>query len=204
MAVVGQPKTTSQYIQVTGRVGRKWWERPGLVVTIYGASKPRDRSHFEKFRSYHERLYAQVEPTSVTPFSPPALDRGLHAVMAGYVRQLGTASEAASPNPVPSEALRSLRAILSNRVQVVDQSEHDEMLHLFDKRVAEWQRWERVRWGDPYSANTTLPLLRVAGSYCSPELERLSWPTPQSMRNVDAECQVEITTLYIEQDEQNA
>src|SRR6202007_2382560 len=89
MTVVGQPKTTSQYIQVTGRVGRRWWERPGLIVTIYGASKPRDRSHFEKFRSYHERLYAQVEPTSVTPYSPPALDRGLHAVMAAYTRQTG-------------------------------------------------------------------------------------------------------------------
>ncbi len=61
---------------MTGRVGRRTQERPGLIVTIYGASKPRDRSHFEKFRSHHERLYAQVEFTSVTPFSP-ALDRAL-------------------------------------------------------------------------------------------------------------------------------
>ena len=69
---------------------------PGLVATIYSASKPRDRSHFEKFRTYHERLYAQVEPTSVTPFSPPVLDRALHAVLVAYVRQLGDAGRRAA------------------------------------------------------------------------------------------------------------
>jgi ATP-dependent helicase YprA (DUF1998 family) len=56
MAVVGQPKSTSQYIQVTGRVGRRWEERPGLIATIYSPTKPRDRSHYQKFQSYHERL----------------------------------------------------------------------------------------------------------------------------------------------------
>lgn len=96
MTVVGQPKTTSQYIQVTGRVGRNWKERPGLVVTLYSSSKPRDRSHFEKFVSYHQKLYSQVEPTSVTPFSEPVLKRALHAVLIAYIRQLGSESVSSS------------------------------------------------------------------------------------------------------------
>ena len=122
MAVVGQPKTTSQYIQVTGRVGRKR-DRPGLVVTIYAASKPRDRSHFEKFRSYHERLYAQVEPTSVTPFSRPALDRAVHAVVASYVRQLGDSDQAESPYPFPEALIAAASEILEQRASSVDPEE---------------------------------------------------------------------------------
>jgi len=119
MAVVGQPKTTSQYIQVTGRAGRKS-DRPGLVVTIYAASKPRDRSHFEKFRSYHERLYAQVEPTSVTPFSRPALDRAAHSVIASYIRQLGNSDEAESPYPFPATLVATVTRILEDRASFVD------------------------------------------------------------------------------------
>src|SRR5262245_24567395 len=35
MGVIGQPKTTATYIQITGRVGRRWWERPGLILVLY-------------------------------------------------------------------------------------------------------------------------------------------------------------------------
>ncbi|HAJ58090.1 MAG TPA: helicase [Cyanobacteria bacterium UBA8543] len=197
MAVVGQPKTTSQYIQVTGRVGRRWWERPGLVVTLYSPTRPRDRSHFEKFRSYHERLYAQVEPTSVTPFSPPVLDRALHAIMGAYVRQTGDGQIAKSPDPYPDNLIEQLREILIPRIEAIDPDEVENFQQVFDKRASEWQRWQRTRWQKTSQTVDDIPLLRVAGDYASPESQRLSWATPTSMRNVDAECQAEITQLYL-------
>jgi hypothetical protein len=196
LSVVGQPKTTAQYIQVTGRVGRRWWERPGLVTTIYSASKPRDRSHFEKFRSYHERLYASVEPTSVTPFAPAVLDRALHAVIATYVRQLGNEAAAERPYPVPEALVAEVGSLLLHRVNAVDPEEADNYERMLSKRLGEWRRWQRTRWqGRPQEDD--IPLLREAGSYASARRSRLSWATPQSMRNVDAECEAEITNLYL-------
>ncbi len=201
MSVVGQPKTTSQYIQVTGRVGRLWWEKPGLVVTLYGAAKPRDRSHFEKFRSYHERLYAQVEPTSLTPFSPPAIVRGLHAVMAAYARQAGNRELANSPYPYPATVVAFLNSILMARVQAVDPEEAQRFQAVFDQRAGEWKRWERTKWGSFGAPGADTPLLRPSGAYADEEARALSWPTPTSMRTVDAECEAQITQLYIRDEE---
>ena len=85
MFVAGQPKTTSEYIQATSRVGRDP-DRPGLVVTLLNIHKPRDRSHYERFPTFHESFYRSVEATSVTPFSSRAMDRGLPAVTVALAR----------------------------------------------------------------------------------------------------------------------
>jgi hypothetical protein len=85
MVVAGQPKTTAEYIQASSRVGRK---HPGLVVTCFNVSKPRDRSHYERFRAYHESFYRFVEATSLTPFSGPAMDRGLAGTLVAMTRLL--------------------------------------------------------------------------------------------------------------------
>ncbi|MRG95723.1 DISARM system helicase DrmA [Polyangium spumosum] len=83
MVVTGQPKTTSEYIQATSRVGRAY---PGLVVTCLNVMRPRDRSHYERFVAYHESFYREVEATSVTPFSGQALDRGLVGSLLSMIR----------------------------------------------------------------------------------------------------------------------
>jgi hypothetical protein len=85
MVVLGQPKTCAEYIQATSRVGRDP-ERPGLVVTLLNIHRPRDRSHFERFEVFHESFYRTVEATSVTPFSPRALDRGLAGTLVALSR----------------------------------------------------------------------------------------------------------------------
>lgn len=86
MLVFGQPKTSSEYIQATSRVGRDH-NRPGLVVTVFNLNRPRDRSHYERFEAFHESFYRTVEATSVTPFSPRALDRGLAGTLVALARQ---------------------------------------------------------------------------------------------------------------------
>ena len=85
MVVLGQPKTSAEYIQATSRVGRDA-ERPGLVITLLNLHRPRDRSHYERFEAYHESFYRAVEATSVTPFAPRAVDRGLPAVVVSLAR----------------------------------------------------------------------------------------------------------------------
>jgi hypothetical protein len=87
MGVLGQPKTAAEYIQATSRVGRSA-DAPGLVVTVLNVHKPRDRSHYERFRHFHETFYTAVEVASVTPFSARALDRGMVGAVLALARHL--------------------------------------------------------------------------------------------------------------------
>jgi hypothetical protein len=112
MIVAGQPKTTAEYIQATSRVGRKF---PGLVVTVYNWTRPRDLSHYETFEQYHGTFYKHVEALSVTPFAQGALSRGLTALLVSCIRLLGTefnsnkqASRIERNHPYVQQAVQSI------------------------------------------------------------------------------------------------
>lgn len=201
MAIVGQPKTTSQYIQVSSRVGRAP-NKPGLVVVIYGQTKPRDRSHYEKFRPYHQKLYAQVEPTSVTPFSPPAVDRALHGLVVAMVRQLGDiTSVAQSPYPFPLAIGAPLRIrieeVIRERVREVASDEEKSVMDKLKWRLDQWLAWSPSSYGDFRQASEDAPLMHPGGSAERPEWRGRSWSTMSSLRNVDASCEADITDAYI-------
>ena len=110
MLVVGQPKNTAEYIQASSRVGRDA-RKPGLVVSLANWSRPRDMSHFESFRHYHETFYAQVEALSVTPYSDTAMERGLTGMLVSAVRVIDEGQPASlSPGAGAGEVLSKLPA----------------------------------------------------------------------------------------------
>jgi len=196
MAVIGQPKTTSEYIQATSRVGRSK-EGPGLVVTIFNTAKPRDRSHYEHFYSYHAAIYSHVEPTSVTPFSAPVRERALHAVLVGLVRYLGTEQNSTSPQPFPARTLLdNIRNIIRDRVSTVDPQELPPTLRLLEERIGEWSRRLPPKYSEFYHQGGELPLMYPAGISPPEEWDLKSWPTPTSMRTVDASCDAKVLERY--------
>ncbi len=111
MVVLGQPKTNAEYIQATSRVGRDD-QRPGLVVTLLNIHKPRDRSHYERFRHYHETFYRSVEIGSVTPFSARALDRGFAGALVALARHV----QPELTPPLGAERIAAVRAMLEQRL----------------------------------------------------------------------------------------
>ncbi|WP_296828440.1 helicase-related protein [uncultured Megasphaera sp.] len=90
LLMVNQPKLNSEYIQATSRVGRAY---PGLVFTLYNQGRNRDQSYYEQFKTFHESFYRFVEPTGATPFSKPARDRALHAVLIAMMRSIPALAE---------------------------------------------------------------------------------------------------------------
>jgi hypothetical protein len=143
MLVLGQPKSHAEYIQATSRVGRDD-ERPGLVLTLFNIHKPRDRSHYERFRHYHETFYRSVEVASVTPFSARALDRGF----AGALVALARHGEQPMTPPVGVERIAEMRTTLERdlldsfleRVRqqpFADERERNERLRSVQSRVVD-------------------------------------------------------------------
>ncbi|GAA4129650.1 DISARM system helicase DrmA [Nocardioides fonticola] len=116
MLVVGQPKNTAEYIQASSRVGRDA-RKPGLVVSLANWSRPRDMSHFESFRHYHETFYAQVEALSVTPFSETAMERGLMGMLVSAIR---VADEGRAASLSPADGAGEVLGKLPTAQELID------------------------------------------------------------------------------------
>jgi superfamily II DNA/RNA helicase len=187
MVVLGQPKTHAEYIQATSRVGRDD-QRPGLVVTLFNIHKPRDRSHYERFRHYHETFYRSVEVGSVTPFSARALDRGFAGALVGLARH--ARPELTPPQGV--ERIAEVRAALERRLvnalldrvrqqPYADEEEREERLRSVQNRIVDLlDSWRKV-----------VESYRVAGVSVQYQKYELKQPRPLLREILDKEFESE-------------
>jgi ATP-dependent helicase YprA (DUF1998 family) len=190
MLMNGQPKTTAEYIQATSRVGRS--KVPGLVVTLLRPGKPRDRSHYESFRAFHESIYRHVEPTSVTPWSKASRDRSLRAALVMLIRHgagLRANEEAGSFHATDAPVIKAVNLLLDAVHRAEPEARHETEAEL-KGYVAEWERRARATeaLGDRlrYQSSTTdHPAL-----LCDFGERRDGWPTMHSMRSVDRQVRV--------------
>lgn len=201
MILVGQPKLTSEYIQASSRVGRKY---PGLATVLYDGSKSRDRSHYEQFIPYHQSYYRYVEPTGVTPFSKPAIERALHSVIVGIMRsisELETENSAAEfrIEAFPDEIKYIKNYVLSRYKEISERNNYgtvDESQIITKKIDDFFQLWEEKSeyFGkDNYSYGHKFMRKhpqaeegRLLKSYNSSRYDLNAIDTLTSMRNVDS------------------
>lgn len=189
MSIVGQPKGASEYIQASSRVGRQAG-KPGLVVANYNPFKPRDRSHFENFRSFHENAYRHVEPTSVTPFSIPVCERAIHALAVSIARFCYTEMRESPGRGIANRRSEIVR-IITDRVKKVAPEELTRATAILNLFLDDWERRKPQFYGRMNGQDTD-PLLWPAGKPIRPDIAYLApvlRSTPSSMRNVDAECE---------------
>lgn len=188
MLIVGQPKMSSEYIQASSRVGRGR-TIGGVVVAAFSPTKPRDRSHYENFLGFHGSMYRWVEPTSVTPQSPAALDRALHAALilvlrAKHLFKDENARDFDLRNPEHKASVDAFRERMYEAIPSTDHAEFDEAL---DAIICWWQD-AVTRFPDSLNFESGAQFKGLMRHFDT-EPRDPARPTLNSMRNVDGEAQ---------------
>lgn len=214
MIVHGQPKTTSSYIQATGRVGR---ERGALVVTFLRSTRPRDLDHYEFFTGYHRALHRYVEPVTVAPFSPRACDRALGPVAVSLLRN-GTFMNATRINPdwaPEAEQWKGAQGSSGSRIMKNNRSANEitEILNSIEQRSQEqpenrkrekdqvnrklgsdFDQWENIARSEPslfyfesaFNYQPNNPVVLGDEQHEQNKKKMVFKKTPQSMRDVES------------------
>jgi hypothetical protein len=208
MTVFGQPKTTSEYIQATSRVGRDS-KRPGLIFVFYNPGKPRDKSIFESFETYHSKFYSFVEPTSISPFCSELRCRVIPAILLGITRFISKDSSNNGYGLIKaySDGFANIakNAILK-RVSDIDPTELKDTEIQINSILDNWVNKQEIDlYNYPLSkgdlsqmANDPMPAICPDSKYkfIPDGWKKGTKAAPTSMRSVDLDCKLEINDDY--------
>lgn len=189
MTIMHQPKTMSEYIQASSRIGRG--RTPGVVYVVLSALRSRDRSHLEDFKLTHDKMYSLVEPSSLTPFSTNALERALPGVLVAMFRNDPEHGLFENFSVLNDELIEKVKGFLVKRINNVDPNELNNFLEKFKEFCLSWNREGYRSFGSERNiSKANFPLMVP---FLTP------WTTPntrpyqvlQAMRNVDSGLELE-------------
>jgi len=213
MAINGQPKTTTEYIQATGRIGRRQ-NAPGIVFVLLNPYKPRDLSHYENFNGFHSIMQKQVEPSTLTPFSIPSYTRALHAVLIAMIRLSNTflAEKTAADDFKIADGAAATKFILERFKSVEQVGEDSNSYKAFKTKLTTLQEeWEKlisevennptlpdgVWYNNPYDKwhvdelkNPSVLMIEFA-KRGNQESDKFPLSTPESLRDVEQQIEME-------------
>jgi hypothetical protein len=185
MVVNGQPKTMSEYIQATSRVGR---EHPGLIVALYNHARVRDRSHFETFPNWHANLYREVEATSVTPFASRARDKVFPALLVALARHMVTGMATGFQlTPARRSLMAPVVAEITRRAGNIAKAEVAGVADKLRALLDEWENRNDLKdyWQDNGKVGTLLMSAEQFAAFGAEGILKRAWPAPNSMREVE-------------------
>jgi len=213
MAVNGQPKTVTEYIQAAGRIGRRA-DSPGSIFVLFNPYKPRDLSHYENFGGFHKNMQKHVEPSTLTPFSIPSYTRALHAVLIAMIRLSNTflAEKTTAHNFTVDDGIEARKFILERFKSVEQVGEDSNAYKRFEKKlVTLMERWVLFsndvfkntslhdpvwynnpydKWHDAEPKNPSVLMIEFAKRGVQ-ESDEFPLSTPESLRDVEQQIEME-------------
>lgn len=183
MLINGMPRNVAEYIQASSRIGRK---DKGLVVSFFDSNRARDKSCFEHFVSFHQSLYKQVEPLSLTPFTPNTIDKMIASVLVTYVRhKIGLNRNRDIKDFDKDKHVSNLKQVIEDRFKQPEIFKY--CCERLDRLAQDWH--EKINQSDPYKTydGNTNALLQ------KPTFQgEKRWKVMQSMRDIDSSSFVQI------------
>lgn len=195
MIVNSMPRNKSEYIQASSRVAR---DELGIVFTLHNPYRPRDLSHFEKFREFHEKMYFYIDPISITPYSPQAIEKYMPAVLAAIIRHefpslatdkdirhLDSAKKNEIQNRIHTIFSERMNSIQSNQNELLRDLLTAEGLQMIDsfveKALDEWLNRNPII--ESFENPRKNPLYLSIDAY-EEEKANTSWNVPYSLRDI--------------------
>ncbi len=185
----GMPRNTAEYIQASSRVGRK---DKGLVVAFFDANRARDKSYFEHFLSFHQSLYKQIEPLSITPFTQNTIDKMIASLMITYVRHKKNLNKNSAVKHFTKDNIEDLKTLLQKRFP--DNENMQFCIDKLDKLADDWA--EKIEIESPYNKYSGKNNALLAKPDNKHSLTDTKWVVMQSMRDIDSSSFIQIQQNY--------